>query len=99
MLSNISIFLSYWVGCGMIIHFLQVWIYFRGPKHTIDCYVQNEHTKKHGIRIKDSCNGAYYQYALAHFIHCILLPPLAFLDFFIDFIVFSLMKPTKKSSS
>lgn len=85
----ISTILLVWISFGCFIAFIKLFIYFKGPKHMIEVYKSNKHTKKSAELIMQNANGNYVRLAVGYFVMAIFIPPLAFLDLYMDFVLFT----------
>jgi cobalamin synthase len=80
--------LAIWVGWGVLVAFLKVFVYFRGPKHMVQCYLNMPGMEKMGQKMQKDCKERYGMLFLIILLSSVLLPPLMTIELILEVSIF-----------
>lgn len=89
--------LGLWIGTGAFFAFLIMFVYYRGPKHMID--FNNYYGKDLGADSHNIDENTATVFAVTFFIAMMLLPMLAMMVLYRDFVRYSIKTPVRKEKS
>ncbi len=78
-----------WIGWGISIAFLKMFVYFRGPQHMVEMYMTHPSTLKSALVMTKSSKGKSLPIVLGFLIASVIFPPLFTLIFINDILIFS----------